>query len=143
MGRGVKAIIPGGASTPIINADKIYTPMAFETLQAGGSALGTGAVIVMDETTDMVEVVRRITRFFVHESCGHCVPCRIGGQRLLSLLEGLTAGKGSMQDIETIEYLARGISGQTFCPMGTGMVEPVLSALKLFRAEFEKKVTMN
>ena len=62
-GRDIKAIIPGGASTPFLTADKIYTPMAFETLQAAGSALGTGAIIVMDETTDMVEVVRRITRF--------------------------------------------------------------------------------
>jgi len=140
MGRSIKAIIPGGASTPIINADKIYVPMAFETLQAAGSALGTGAVIVMDETTDMVEVVRRITRFFVHESCGYCFPCRIGGQRMLSLLETLAADKGSMQDIEELERLARGITGQTFCPMGTGMVEPILSALKLFRPEFEKKV---
>lgn len=143
MGRSIKAIIPGGASTPIINADKIYVPMAFETLQAAGSALGTGAVIVMDETTDMVEVVRRITRFFVHESCGYCFPCRIGGQRMLSVLEKLTADKGSMQDIEELERLARGITGQTFCPLGTGMAEPVLSALRLFRPEFEKKATKN
>jgi len=140
MGRNIKAIIPGGASTPIINADKIYTPMAFETLQAAGSALGTGAVIVMDETTDMVEVVRRITKFFVHESCGYCVPCRIGGYRMLSLLEKLAANNGSPQNIEQLERLAKGITGLTFCPMGTGMVEPILSALKLFRSEFEKKV---
>ncbi|HQJ08042.1 MAG TPA: NADH-quinone oxidoreductase subunit NuoF [Deltaproteobacteria bacterium] len=139
-GRDIKAIIPGGASTPIITGDKVSTPMAFETLQAAGTALGTGAVIVMDETTDMVEVVRRITRFFVHESCGNCFPCRIGGHNMLMLLEKLAAGQGSMKDIEELEYLAKGITGRTFCPMGTGMVEPILSALRLFRPEFEGKV---
>jgi len=142
-GRNIKAIIPGGASTAMITSDKISTPMAFETLQSVGSALGTGAIIVMDETTDMVEVVRRITRFFVHESCGYCFPCRIGGQGMLLLLEKLAANNGAMQDIAELERIARGITGQTFCPMGTGMVEPILSALKLFRSEFEKKVARN
>jgi NADH-quinone oxidoreductase subunit F len=142
-GRDIKAIIPGGASTPIISGDWISTPMAFETLQAAGTALGTGAIIVMDETTDMVEVVRRITRFFVHESCGNCLPCRLGGHRMLTLLERLSADKGSRQDIGELEYLARGIYGRSFCPMGTGMVEPVLSALRLFRGEFEKKASNN
>ncbi len=117
--------------------------MAFETLQAAGSALGTGAVIVMDGTTDIVEVVRRTIRFFVHESCGNCLPCRLGGRQMLMHLENLTAGKGSMKDIEELEYLAKGIHGRTFCPMGTGMVEPVLSALRLFRPEFEKKAKNN
>jgi NADH-quinone oxidoreductase subunit F len=140
LGRAIKAIIPGGASTPLITGEFISTPMAFETLQAVGSALGTGAIVVMDETTDMVEVLRRIIRFFAHESCGNCAPCRLGGHRMLALLEKLTAGKGSMQDIEDLEYLAKGIYGQTFCPMGTGMVEPVLSALRLFRPEFENKI---
>lgn len=141
MGREIKAIVPGGASTPLITADKLSTPMAFETLQAAGTALGTGAVVVMDETTDMVEVLRRITRFFAHESCGNCLPCRVGGHRMLGLLEKLTAGQGAMRDIEQLEYLAKGIYGQTFCPMGTGMVEPILSTLRLFRPEFEKRAT--
>ena len=140
MGRDIKAIIPGGASTPLITADKISTPMAFETLQAAGTALGTGAVVVMDETTDMVEVLRRITRFFAHESCGNCLPCRVGGHRMLEHLERLVAGKGTMQDIEALEYVAKGIYGRTFCPMGTGMAEPILSTLRLFRPEFEKRV---
>lgn len=142
-GRDIKAIIPGGASTPLMSGDKISTPMAFETLQAAGSALGTGAVIVMDETTDIVEVVRRTIKFFVHESCGNCTPCRLGGQRMIDLLEDLTAGRGSIKDIEELEYLAKGIYGRSFCPMGTGMVEPVISALRLFRPEFEKKAGNN
>ncbi|MRR37626.1 NADH-quinone oxidoreductase subunit F, partial [bacterium] len=139
-GREIKAIVPGGASTPLLRGDKILTPMAFETLQAEGSALGTGAVVVMDETTDIVEVVRRTIRFFAHESCGNCTPCRIGGHRMLGILEDLSAGRGTAKDIEELEYLAMNIYGRTFCPLGTGMVEPVLSALKLFRPEFESKV---
>ncbi|HOO45085.1 MAG TPA: NADH-quinone oxidoreductase subunit NuoF [Deltaproteobacteria bacterium] len=141
MGHDIKAIIPGGSSTPIISAERIAVPMAFETLQAAGTALGTGAIIVMDETTDMVEVIRRTTRFFVHESCGKCLPCRLGGKQMLNLLENLSAGKGSMKDIDDLEYLAKGIYGKTFCPLGTGMAEPVLSALRLFRDDFEKKIT--
>jgi NADH-quinone oxidoreductase subunit F len=142
-GRDIKAIIPGGSSTPFLTAEKINTPMGFETLQAAGSALGTGAIIVMDETTDMVEVVRRITKFYVHESCGYCFPCRIGGKRMLSSLERLAGGKGSRNDIEDLEYVAKGMYGRTFCPLGTGMAEPVLSALRLFRPEFERKVAAN
>ncbi|MGQ9489504.1 MAG: NADH-quinone oxidoreductase subunit NuoF [Anaerolineae bacterium] len=135
-GRRIKAVIPGGVSTPMLTPDQLDVPMAFETLAAAGSALGTGAVIVMDETTDMVEVVRRITSFFVHESCGGCVPCRIGGVRMLERLEAIAAGRGSAEHLAKLESLARGISGLTFCPMGTGMCEPVLSGLKLYHDEF-------
>ncbi len=138
-GREIKAIIPGGSSTPFLTSEKINVPMGFETLQAAGSALGTGAVIVMDETTDIVEVVRRITKFYVHESCGYCFPCRIGGQRMLSRLEALAAGEGSINDIEDMAYVARGMYGRTFCPLGTGMAEPILSALRHFRPEFENR----
>ena len=136
MGRAIKAVIPGGASTPILTPDRLDVPMAFETLQAAGSALGTGAVIVMDEMTDMVEVTRRITSFFVHESCGGCVPCRVGGRRLLERLEHLAGGAGQVSDLDQLEALSNGITGATFCPMGTGMCEPVSSGLRLFRSEF-------
>jgi NADH-quinone oxidoreductase subunit F len=143
MGRNVKAIMPGGTSTPIINADKIYTPMAFETLQDVGSSLGTGAIIVMDETTDMVEVVRRITRFFVHESCGKCTPCREGTKRMLDILTNITQGKGKEGDIELIEEMAVIIKNTSFCGLGQTAPDPILSALKLFRPEFEKKIVKN
>ncbi|OQA41764.1 MAG: NADH-quinone oxidoreductase subunit 1 [Chloroflexi bacterium ADurb.Bin325] len=140
MGRRIKAIIPGGVSTPILPPDKLDVPMAFETLAAAGSALGTGAIVVMDETTDMVEAIRRITSFFVHESCGICVPCRIGGVRLLETLETIGAGKGTLADLERLDYLSRSISGLTFCPMGTGMCEPIASGINLFRSEFDARV---
>jgi NADH-quinone oxidoreductase subunit F len=139
--RRIKAVIPGGASTPLLTGDKLDVPMAFETLQAAGSALGTGAVIVMDETTDMVEVTRRTTRFFVHESCGNCSLCRIGGNRMLEILNRLGSGAACRDDLIDLEKLAAGIYGPTFCPMGTGMCEPVNSALKLFRDEFAARAS--
>ncbi len=141
MKRAIKAIIPGGASTPMLTPDKLDVPMAFETLQAAGSALGTGAIIVMDETTDMVEVTRRIASFFVHESCGSCVPCRVGGHRMLECLEHLAGDRAKRGDLSQLEQLADGISGMTFCPMGTGMCEPVISSLRLFRSEYEARIT--
>jgi NADH-quinone oxidoreductase subunit F len=140
FGRRVKAVIPGGASTPLLTGDQLDVPMAFETLAAAGSALGTGAVVVMDENTDMVEVVRRTTGFFVHESCGGCVPCRVGGFRLLEALDRVAGGAGRAGDLDQLEYLTSGISGATFCPMGTGMCEPVTSGLRLFRNEFEARL---
>ena len=140
MNRGLKAVIPGGASTRLLLADSLDVPMAFETLQAAGSALGTGAVIVMDQTTDMVEVTRRTTGFFVHESCGKCTLCRVGGQRMLEILERMSNRCARSDDLETLEALARGIYGPTFCPMGTGMCEPITSALRLFRDEFAARM---
>lgn len=139
-GRRVKAVIPGGASTPILAADQLDVPMAFETLAAAGSALGTGAVVVMDETTDMVEVLRRITSFFVHESCGICVPCRIGGRRMLEALETIAAGRGTPGDLARLTSLAQRIAGLTFCPMGTGMCEPVISGITRYHDEFAARL---
>ena len=141
MGRKIKAVIPGGASTPILTADKLDVPMAFETLTAAGSALGTGAIMVMDENTDMVEVSRRITSFFAHESCGRCMPCRIGGKRMLETLDTIASGRGTPADLVKLETLSHGITGLTFCPMGTGMCEPVTSGLRLFNDEFKARVT--
>jgi NADH-quinone oxidoreductase subunit F len=139
-GRKIKAVIPGGASTPMLTPDQLDVPMAFETLQAAGSALGTGAVIVMDEQTDMVEVTRRITRFFVHESCGECVPCRAGGHRMLQNLDRLASGQAGPAELVELDSLSKGIMGLTFCPMGTGMCEPITSGFRLFRDEFEARI---
>ncbi len=140
MNRSLKAVIPGGASTPLLLPESLDVPMAFETLQAAGSALGTGAVVVMDETTDMVEVTRRTTSFFVHESCGKCTLCRIGGPRMLEILKRMSNKRARPDDLEELELLAREIHGPTFCPMGTGMCEPIISALKLFGSEFAARV---
>jgi len=136
----LKAVIPGGASTPMLTPEQVETPMAFETLEAAGSMLGTGAIIVMNEDTCMVDVARRLMRFFAHESCGRCVPCRIGTQRMLDILERLERGKAKAGDVACLEDLANGIRGRTFCPMGDAAVNPILSGLKLFREEYEYHV---
>ena len=136
-GKKLKAVIPGGASTPVLTPDQVDTPMAFETLAKVGSQLGTGAIVVMDETTCIVEAARRTAKFFAHESCGRCTPCRIGSQRLYETLERLERGAGLADDIERALYLAENIDGRTFCPMGAALVNPARSTIQKFRSEFE------
>jgi NADH-quinone oxidoreductase subunit F len=136
-GRQIKAVIPGGTSTPVLPADRVDTPMSFEGLEQAGSALGTGAIIVMDETTCMVAAARRIAKFYAHESCGRCVPCRIGSTRLFETLDRLEQGQGLPDDIERALYLADNIDGRTFCPMGAALISPARSIIENFRQEFE------
>lgn len=136
-GHQLKAVIPGGASTPVITPEYLDTPMGFETLPRVGSQLGTGAMIVMDDTTCMVEVARRLTKFFAHESCGRCVPCRLGSHRLYEILDRIEHGKGRIQDLQLIDELTDGIDGKTFCPMGGALVSPARSTLFHFREEYE------
>lgn len=136
-GKQLKAIIPGGASTPVLTADKVDTLMSFEDLEQAGSQLGTGAIIVMDESACMVEVARRTTKFFAHESCGRCTPCRIGSIRLFETLERIEYGKGLPDDIERALRLSENIDGRTFCPMGAALVNPARSTIQRFRSEYE------
>jgi NADH-quinone oxidoreductase subunit F len=137
QGRKIKAVIPGGASTPVLTAEQIEVPMSFEHLEQAGSQLGTGAIIVMDETTCMVAAARRLTKFFAHESCGRCVPCRVGSLRLFETLERIERGQGLPGDIERALYLAENIDGRTFCPMGAALVNPARATILKFRAEYE------
>jgi NADH-quinone oxidoreductase subunit F len=136
-GKKIKAVIPGGASTPVLTADQVDIPMAFETLDKAGSALGTGAIIVMNEETCMVEAARRISKFFAHESCGRCVPCRVGSVRLYEALERIEGGKGLPNDVERALYLSQNIDGRTFCPMGAALVNPARSTILKFREEYD------
>ena len=139
-GHTIKAVIPGGASTNVVMPDDLDVRMAFETLEAIGTQLGTGGIVVMDETTDMVEVARRTVSFFAHESCSGCVPCRIGGYRLLETLTQFARGDATARDMENLGVLANNIRGITFCPMGTGMATPIGTLLHRFRHEFEARV---
>jgi NADH-quinone oxidoreductase subunit F len=135
--RPLKAVIPGGASTPVLKADQIDVPMDFESVAAAGSMLGTGAIMVMEEGTDMVDVARRLSHFFVHESCGKCTPCRVGTRQLADTLDRIVAGRGEEGDIALLEDICRNMVGNTFCPLGDAAVNPVLSSLKQFRNEYE------
>jgi len=140
-GHQLKAVIPGGASTPMLPPGRVDVPMAFESLKAAGSELGTGAIIVMDETTCMVEATRRLSKFFAHESCGRCTPCRIGSYRIYELLDRLEHGRGRRGDVDLILETAQTMDGLTFCPMGSALSNPPRSAIKLFREEFEYHLT--
>jgi NADH-quinone oxidoreductase subunit F len=136
----LKAVIPGGASTPMLTLDQVDIPMAFETLEEAGTMLGTGAIVVMNEDTCMVDVARRLMRIFAHESCGRCTPCRTGTIRMMNNLERLEAGEGTWEDMDMLERTADMIRGLTFCPMGDAASNPVLSSLQLFKPEYEYHV---
>jgi NADH-quinone oxidoreductase subunit F len=140
-GRELKAVIPGGSSTPMLNADQVDVSMDFESLVDAGSMLGTGAVIVMDETTCIVGATLRLARFYAHESCGKCVPCRSGTPKLVQVLETIQAGNGQAKDIDTLLRICEGMRGRTLCPMGDAAINPVLSSIHHFRDEYEYHAT--
>ncbi|HEY8519986.1 MAG TPA: NADH-quinone oxidoreductase subunit NuoF [Gammaproteobacteria bacterium] len=140
-GRKLKAVIPGGSSVPVVPGEKMLElTMDFDTLRAAGSGLGTGAVIVMDETTCMVSVLRRISRFYYSESCGQCTPCREGTGWLYRMLTKITEGKATRADLDLLVDVANKIEGHTICALGDAAAWPVQSFLKHFRHEFEYMV---
>ena len=137
-GRRLKAVIPGGSSVPVLPADIIIDlTMDFDTIQKAGSGLGTGAAVVMDETTCMVSVLRRISRFYFAESCGQCTPCREGTGWLYRVLTRITEGKGRQADLDMLVDVANKIEGHTICALGDAAAWPVQSFMKHFRHEFE------
>ncbi len=135
--RQLKAVIPGGVSTPVLTADLLDVKMDFESLYEAGSLLGSGATIVMDETTCMVKVAYRISKFFEHESCGKCVPCREGTRWIRQIMERIENGKGREQDLDLLRDICANIAGNTVCPMGDAAVVPVTSTIEKFRDEYE------
>jgi len=137
-GRELKAVIPGGSSCPVMPAEAILNcTMDYNALQAAGSSFGTGAVMVMDETTCMVSVLRRISRFYMVESCGQCTPCREGTGWLYRMLTRIVEGRGEMGDLDKLVDVANKIEGHTICALGDAAAWPVQSFLKHFRHEFE------
>jgi NADH-quinone oxidoreductase subunit F len=137
----LKAVIPGGISTPILSPDKIDCPMDFVNMPKHGSMLGSGAVIVFDETVDLAKVCLRAMKFFEHESCGKCTPCREGVGWMRAILERICNGSGNEKDIELLIEVSRNIIGKTFCPLGDGAASVVQSFIKDFRQEFEQHIT--
>jgi NADH-quinone oxidoreductase subunit F len=136
-GRKLKAVIPGGSSCPVLRAEECDLAMDFDSLARAGSMLGSGGVIVMDETTCMVKAAARILRFYAHESCGFCTPCREGTAWLAQVLARLHRGGGRAEDLATIRETARHMLGRTFCPLGDAAAMPALSFVEKFREEFE------
>ncbi|MGD8514403.1 MAG: NADH-quinone oxidoreductase subunit NuoF [Granulosicoccaceae bacterium] len=137
-GNKIKAVIPGGSSMPVLPGDVMMeTDMDYDSIQAAGSYLGSGAVIVMDETTCMVRALMRLSRFYYMESCGQCTPCREGTGWLYRILQRIENGAGRMEDLDTLEAASSQIAGHTICAFGEAASWPVQSFIKHFREEFE------
>jgi NADH-quinone oxidoreductase subunit F len=136
-GRKLKAVVPGGSSCPVLTAEEIDLAMDFDTLMKAQSMLGSGGVVMVDDSTCMVKFALRIMKFYQHESCGWCIPCREGTDWLLKTLTRFHSGGGIKKDIDNIQYLSENMLGRTFCPLGDAAALPTISIVKKFRKEFE------
>ncbi len=136
-GRALKAVVPGGSSCPVLKADEIDVGMDFDQMGKAGTMLGSAGVVVIDDTTCMVEFALRTIKFYQHESCGWCIPCREGTDWLKKTLTRFHAGGGVEKDIDNIRYLAENMLGRTFCPLGDAAAMPTIGFVKKFRNEFE------
>ena len=137
-GRKLKAVVPGGSSTPVLLPEEIDIGMDFDQVGKAGSMLGSGGVVVLDDQTCIVEFALRTIKFYQHESCGWCIPCREGTDWLKKSLTRFHAGFGTEKDIDNIQYLAENMMGRTFCPLGDAAAMPTLGFVKKFRKEFEE-----
>jgi NADH-quinone oxidoreductase subunit F len=149
-GRTLKGVIPGGSSAKVLRAGEKYKikdkevaledlPMDFDSLAAAGSMAGSGGVIVMDDTRNMVEILNNINEFYAHESCGQCTPCREGAQWMKKITDRIVAGGGVEKDPETLKNVADNIAGKTICAFGEACSWPTQSFLAKFKEEFSAK----
>jgi NADH-quinone oxidoreductase subunit F len=137
-GRQLKAVIPGGSSVPILLPDQIDIPCSFDAIQQAGSLLGSAAIIVLDDTVDMVWLADNLLHFYRHESCGKCTPCREGTDWLYKLLQRMLSGEGSARDVALLGSVADQINGKTLCAFGDAAATPVLTTLKFFKDEYDR-----
>ncbi len=134
----LKAFIPGGSSVPMLPADKVDVAYDYESLAAAGTMLGSGALIVIDDKVDIVETTLRLISFYMHESCGKCVPCREGTRWLYQIVERIMQNKGQLEYISKMEDICDNMSFKAFCPLADACVGPVMSSIKHFRSDYEK-----
>lgn len=142
-GRTLKAVIPGGSSVPVLPGHVMMElDMDYDSIASAGSMLGAGSVIVMDETTDMVDALQRLSYFYHEESCGQCTPCREGTGWLYRVIKRINTGAGKHEDLELLTDMANKIQGRTICALGDAAAMPVESFLTQFRSEFEAKINV-
>lgn len=140
-GHKLKAVIPGGSSTPIVPGDlMLNTNMDYDSIAASGSMLGAGSVIVIDETACIVKLLERVAYFYYEESCGQCTPCREGTGWLYRIVHRIEHGQGRPEDLELLNSVAENIMGRTICALGDAAATPVISYIKHFREEFEHHI---
>ena len=141
-GRKLKGVIPGGGSMPVLRPDELEkVSLDYESVQAAGSLLGSGGVIVMDDTTCMVRAAWNLARFFAHESCGQCSPCREGCHWMEKIFHRIELGEGRTGDLELILNVSGNIMGNTICPFGDAAAMPAAAFIKKYRSEFEEHIT--
>ncbi len=137
-GRKLKACIPGGSSMPVLPGDVMMaTDMDYDSIAKAGSMLGSGAVIIMDETRCMVKSLLRLSYFYYEESCGQCTPCREGTGWLWRMVDRIERGEGRNEDLDKLNSVADNIAGRTICALGDAAALPVKSFIKHFRDEFQ------
>jgi NADH-quinone oxidoreductase subunit F len=136
-GKQLKAVVPGGSSCPVLRADEIDVGLDFDQMAKAGTMLGSGGIVVLDETVSIVEFALRTIKFYQHESCGWCIPCREGTDWIKKTLTRVYEGGGQKKDIDNVQYLAENMMGRTFCPLGDAAAMPTLGFVKKFRKEFE------
>ena len=140
-GRTLKAVIPGGSSSPVLPAALMMEcTMDYDSIAKAGSMLGSGAVIVMDDSRCMVESLKRLSYFYMHESCGQCTPCREGTGWLWRLVDRIHRGQGRPTDMDVLDSVASNIMGRTICALGDAAAMPVRAMIKHFRPEFEAMI---
>jgi NADH-quinone oxidoreductase subunit F len=139
-GKKLKAVQPGGSSSPILKADECNVGLDFDSLAKAGTMAGSGGIVVLDEDADLVNYCLRIIRFYQHESCGWCIPCREGTTWMKKVLERLDRGEGGVKDIDLVGEISKNMFGRTFCALGDAAAWPTGSIVKKFRVEFEEKL---
>lgn len=140
--RELKAIIPGGSSSPILGADKADVSMDYEAIAAAGSMGGSGGVIIISDEACIVGAILRMTEFYRDESCGKCTPCREGTYWLTEILHRMEHGDGKQKDIDLLVDICDNLAGKSFCPLGDAATSSIVSGIKLFREEFEEHVRL-
>ena len=138
--RPVKGVLPAGSSAPILPVSALDTKLDYESVQAAGSILGSASFVILDDTVDIVWAARKMIRFFKHESCGKCTPCREGTHWALKLYDKIVNGQGTMQDVDMLGDVANSMAGKCFCLLGEFATSPIQSTLKHFRPEYEQWV---
>ena len=140
-GKRFKAVQTGGPSGGVIPANLLNLSVDYESLAEAGSIMGSGAMVVADENTCMVELAKFFLSFTQAESCGKCVPCRLGTKQMLNILEDITSGIGKLEDIDLLESLAKDIVAGSLCALGGTAPNPVLTTIRYFRDEYETHIT--
>ncbi len=139
-GRSIKAVVPGGLSAPVLKPDELDCPMDFDSLAKACSMLGSAGIVVIPDGTPILDVLEVTARFYAHESCGKCTPCRIGTSWIYKIVQRMRRGEGGPADLDLILRLADGIRGKTLCPLGDGAALPIDALVSKFRGELDQAV---